>query len=106
MKVEQRKVRKSKLSEEAIKEMAELLLKHEVSFSEIDNIAKRAGCASGIESVLSLLQVRGYQVAEHSIYKGSVKRTYYKIVTKEDYEKYEREAHEDAKRRLLATISY
>ena len=105
MKCEQHKVRKSKLPEEVIKEIAELLTERSVCFAEIEKISKRAGCGSGIESVLSLLQVRGYQVAEITISKGSSKKTLYKIVTKEDYEKYEREATRDAKRRLLETVS-
>ena len=101
-KQEQLKVRKSKVSEEAIKEMADVLKERYLTWKEIDFMAKRAGCNSGIESVLSLFEVRGYKVAEFT--NGA--RTLYKIVTKQDYEKYETEATKDAKRRLLAAISY
>lgn len=102
MKTEQHKVRKSKLSEEAIVEIAEALKKNYMGYSEIYAIARKYGQKSGLESLLSLFQVRGYQLAEQM----DGRRTLYKIVTKEDYEKYEMEATKNAKRRLLATISY
>lgn len=112
MKCEQHKVRKSKLSEEAIEEIAEALKQNYLDWSQLYSMARKYGQRSGIESLLSLFQVRGYQIAEKTDvyfsprYKKRVTRTLYKIVTKEDYEKYEAEATKDAKRRLLATISY
>lgn len=111
MKCEQHKVRKSKFSEEGIAEIAEALKKNYMGYSEIYAIARKYDMKSGIESLLSLFAVRGYQIAEKSVTYYSidkkiyVKRTLYKIVTKEDYEKYEMEATKDAKRRLLAAVS-
>ena len=112
MKLEQNKVRECKLSEECIKEMAEMLIERYCTFSEIQRIANANGLHGGIESILSLFNVRGYLITEITVKrfdsqnKTYVKRTLYKIMTDEDYEKWDEEAHKDAKRRLLAAVSY
>ena len=114
MRREQQKFRKSKLSEEAIKQMAEQLKQRYFSLAEIEKMTQAYGYKGSKEIILSLFAVRGYMIAEETIKVNQYKKakgTYgnkvvYKIVSKEDYEKYDKEAHEDAKRRLLAAVSY
>lgn len=111
MKCEQHKVRESKLPEEAIEKMAEVLKSHYCTYSEIRQMADEYGFSGGLESILSLFNVRGYMIAEmkQSTHGRRCNETYlktlYKIVTEEDYKIYEEEATKDAKRRLLAAVS-
>ncbi|MBO7733365.1 MAG: hypothetical protein J6S67_12445 [Methanobrevibacter sp.] len=113
MKCEQHKVRKSKLSEDVIRKIADQLKQRYFSLSEIEKMTHAYGYKGSKEIIFSLFEVRGYMIAEKTVkilqYKKK-KGTYgdrvlYKIVTAEDYEKYEMEATKDAKRRLLATVS-
>lgn len=113
MKIEQHKVRKSKLSDDDIKEMAEQLKQRYFSLSEIEKMTRTYGYKGSKEIIFSLFAVRGYMIAEKTIRIQLCKKAkgvygnkvLYKIVTAEDYEKYDQEAHKDAKRRLLATVS-
>lgn len=112
MKCEHHRIRGSKLSEATIKEMAESLKLRYFTFTEVQRMAHKNGLNGGIETILSLFSVRGYLVTEktvktfHRKTKSYVKKSVYKILTDEDYEKWDEEAHKDAKRRLLAAISY
>lgn len=114
MKGEQHKVRKSKLSEDDIIKMADLLKQRYFSFGEISKMTRAYGYRGSKEIIFSLFQVRGYMIAEKTVKvlqykkkKGTYcNRVVYKIMTEEDYEKYDEEAHKDAKRRLLAAVSY
>jgi hypothetical protein len=56
-----------------------------------------------LEGILCILSSRNYLVIEEKI---QGKKTYYRIVTKEYYKKIEEEHRENAKRRLLAAVSY
>ena len=111
MRGEQSKVRKSKLSDEILEELANLLKERYLTLGEILAFTESHGYKGGRESVLSLLNERGFMIAEttrytHDIRHKQVYRTViYKIITGEDYKKYEEEATKDAKRRLLAAVS-
>ena len=67
MKQEQLKVRKSKLSEDEILQIAEVLKDKYCSFAEIKRMARHYGMRGGIESILSLFNVRGYLVTEETL---------------------------------------
>ena len=103
MKCEQHKTRKSSLPDEAIAEMAEQLSGRFFTFKEFTTLTEAYGYKGSLEVILSLFNVRGYMITEEMSKKH---KTIYKIVNKEDYEKYDEEAHKDAKRRLLAAVSY
>lgn len=112
MRCEQHKVRKSKLPEEAIKKMADQLKERYFTINELMSMAQAYGYKGSKEVVLNLFSVRGYLIAEETVRCKKVRRkdyfakAIYKIVTEEDYKKYDEEVHKDAKRRLLATVSY
>ena len=116
MRIDKRKAKASKTPEETILMLAEKLKERYYSGSEMMRLAKAAGFNGTTKTLLSLFQSRGYMVTEEVIspkkyiinsrfYKPSDK-TVYKIMTDEDYKKWDEEVHADAKRRLLAAVSY
>lgn len=97
-------VRESIYPEETIKAIADCLTQRFYTGGELLELCKSYGMHCSTHGILSLLEVRGYLCIETDKRPGI--RTRYKIVTADDYEKYEKEKTEDAKKRLLATISY
>ena len=116
MRIERKKAKTCKYSEEAIQELAAKMSERYYTYSEMLHIAEPLGITGTPEMLLSILSSHGFMVSEDirspaglqtKYYRTTPKdKTVYKVVTEEDYKKYDEEAHENAKRRLLATISY
>ena len=114
MRCEQYRTRSSILSDDAIQEIAEQLKDKEFTFPELMAKVSKYNYKGSKEVVLSLFNTRGYLIAEDHITRLQEKKKkgttcikiVYKFVTDKDYEEYDEEAHKDAKRRLLATVSY
>lgn len=102
-----RKAKKCQVSETVLKEIAIKLKEKFYTGGEISRLAKTYNYPGSVFMLLSLLEARGYLFAEETLGPGSHgnDKVIYKIVTADDYTKYEEEKAENAKRRLLATIS-
>lgn len=102
MRCNQHIVRKSIYPEESIKEIADCLTQRFYTGGELLRLCKSKGMKCSTFMILSLLEVRGYMTVEENDGPG----IRYKIVTDADYEKYEKEITENAKKRLLAANAY
>lgn len=103
----ERKPRECSIPDEVIKELGERLKHEYLSWNDITSfIHNKCNKNWGIELILCILDTRGYKVAEGYREVSRGKKTFYKVFTKEDYEKIAEEQRENAKRRLLAAISY
>lgn len=102
-----KKNRKTSLTEEQITYLIETLSKRYYSGREILEYLAQYGYRGNIETLMMLLEVRGYMCAEYSGLGKSVNTrvVFYKIVTKKDYEEYEEEHRKNVTRRLLETVS-
>ena len=101
------KPRKSPISEEDIKELAGLLTSKYMGYGEIIDFVKgRIHKRYEIDSILGCLETRGFLVTQERRRMPYGYKTFYTIMTKEKYEKIEEEHRENAKRRLLAAVSY
>ena len=101
------KPKKCALTESQLSEFAEIMKKRFYSYKELTDILKEKYGYNGVVlSVLDFLNVRGYMIAEEEHYKKYGYKIYYKVMTPEDYEKIAEEHRENAKRRLLAAVSY
>ena len=102
-----RKIRKSSIPEDVLTELGERLKKEYMSFTQITGFIKeKCNKNCGIESILCVLDQRGYKVAEGNINVTNGKKTFYKVFTAKDYERIEEEHRKNAKGRLLAAVSY
>ena len=59
-----------------------------------------------IELILCIMEARGYLITEEMRRSKCGNKKYFRVMTKEYYEKLEEEHRENAKRRLLAAVSY
>lgn len=102
-----RKPRECSIPDNYITELADELEKKYMVFSEVINfVAARTHKNYTIESILCILEARGYLVTQERQKVPHGYKTFYGIMTKEKYEKIAEEHRENAKRRLLAAISY
>lgn len=100
------KHRQCSIPEEVIAELGEELKKRYLSYAEVTGfIFSRCNKNWGIEQIMSVLEARGYLCTEERRPVTKGKKTFYKIMTKEDYDKIEKERSENVKRRLLAAVS-
>ena len=101
------KPRKCSLSEDEIKELAEMMKKRFFSYGELSKILiEKYGYKREVFNLLSYLEARGYLIAQEtrtSKYGGS--KNYFMVMTKEVYEKIAEEHRKNATRRLLAAVS-
>lgn len=99
--------RKCALSEEEIKELAEMMKERFFSYGELRTILiEKYDYKREVFNLLSYLEARGYLIAQEtrkSKYGGRNQR--YRVMTKEIYEKIAEERRENAKRRLLEAVS-
>lgn len=100
-----RKVRGSKTSEDNLRFIAEKLTERFYSALEIRRLSKEYGYTGSREMLFSLLVARGFLITEETI-SPEGKLVVYKVITEADYEKYDEEVHENARKRLLETVSY
>lgn len=101
------KPRQCSIPDEYITALAVELTKKFMSYGEVVSfIKKRTGKVYSMESLLSILEARGFLVTEDRRRTNYGFRSFYGIMTKEKYQKIEEEHRENAKRRLLAAVSY
>jgi hypothetical protein len=102
-----RKPRKCSIPDDVLIELGEKLKREYMSWSQIIGFIKeKCNKNWGIESILCVLDQRGYKVAEGDLNVTYGKQTFYKVFTARDYEKIEEEHRKNAKGRLLAAVSY
>ena len=78
-----------------------------MSFNEVMTFVKNGANKSiSIELIMCIMEARGYLLTEEKRRSKFGYKTYYRVMTKEYYEKLEEERRENAKRRLLAAVSY
>lgn len=95
------------IPEEYLAELAEELKKKYMSHGEIiDFIEKRCNKRHDLEAILGIMEARGFLITQEKRRMPYGYKFFYTIMTKEKYEKIEEEHRENAKRRLLAAISY
>ena len=100
------KPRQCSIPDKYITELAAELEKKYMSFSEVVNfMAERIHKNYSIESILCILEARGYLVTQEKQKVTNGYKTFYGIMTKEKYERIAEEHRENAKRRLLAAVS-
>ena len=101
------KPRRCKIPEEYLTGLAGELTGRYMSYGEvIDYIQSRVNKRYEIDSILTILENRGFLVTQEKRRVAHGYKTFYSIMTKEKYEKLEEEHRENAKRRLLAAVSY
>ena len=101
------KPRQRDIPEIYLHELAAEMTKRTMGYSEvIDFIKNRCNKRYEITSLLSALEARGYLVMQERRRVANGIKSFYTIMTKEKYEKIEEEHRENAKRRLLAAVSY
>lgn len=101
-----RKPKKCCISESDIAMLARMMEKRYYSAKELEELVfnsfeKKAGSLT----ILTWLDSRCYSVTQETRLTEHGHRTFYKIMTKEEYEKIAEERRENAKRRLLAAVS-
>ena len=100
------KPRECYFSDEVLAEIAEKLSQRFYEHGEIQKMVKAYGFTGDAMSVINYLEARNYLVATERKQSKHGFKTNYRVMTKEVYEKIEEEYREDAKRRLLAAVSY
>ncbi len=101
------KPRPCTIPEECLAELAEELKKKYMSHGEIiEFIGKTCNKRHDLEPILGIMEARGFLIAQEKRKVTHGYKFYYTIMTKEKYEKIEEEHRENAKRRLLAAVSY
>ena len=101
------KPRQCSIPDEYIAALAEELTKKFMSFGEVIGFMKNCtGKQYSIDALLALLEARGYLVTQERRRVTNGYKSFYGVMTKEKYEKIEEEHRENAKRRLLAAVSY
>lgn len=102
-----KKNRRSRLTEEEIKYLGNVLSEKYRSGREILDLRNQYGYRGNLTTLMLVLESRGFVCAEYSGPGKSVNTqvVFYKIVTKKDYEEYEEEHRKNVTRRLLETVS-
>ena len=102
-----RKPKMCTLTDEQLAELGEVLKHQFMTCGEIVLYVKEHfKYETNLNLILANLDARGFKCAEEERRTGHGKKRYYKIFTKEDYEKIEEEHRENATRRILAAVSY
>ena len=100
------KPRQCSIPEEYLAELADEMTRRYMSYGEIiDFIKQRTNERHELEGILGILESRMYLIAQEKQHTPYGYKTFYCIMTKEKYEKIAEEHLENAKRRLLETIS-
>lgn len=101
------KPRQCSIPEEYIKELADELTHRFMTYGEIiDFMQQRCHKRYEVEGILCILEARMFLVTQEIQKTPYGKKTCYCIMTKEKYQRIEEEHRENAKRRLLAAVSY
>lgn len=100
------KPRQCPLSDQALAEIAKELTHKDYTLAEVTKIIRKYGFKGDPYSVLNYLDARGYLLSQDEKKTHYGMKFFYRIMTKEIYEKIEEEHRENAKRRLLAAVSY
>ena len=101
------KPRRCSIPEEYIVGLAEELTKGFLDYRELLNyIKERTHKRYELDNILGVLEARGFLITEEKRRTSYGFKTYYTIMTKDKYDKIEEEHRENAKRRLLAAVSY
>ena len=101
------KPRVCSIPDEYINELASELTSRFMSYGEIiDFIKTRCNKRYDIDNILGYLETRGFLVTQERHKMPYGYKTFYTIMTKEKYAKIAEEHQENAKRRLLAAVSY
>lgn len=101
------KPRQCVIPEECINGLAAELSTKYMSYGEIvDYVKIHCNKRLEIDNILSLLETRDFLVTQERRRMSYGYKNFYTIMTKERYEKIEEEHRENAKRRLLAAVSY
>ena len=99
------KPRTCSIPDEYITALAVELTKKFMSYGEVVSfIKKRTGKVHSVESLLCILEARGFLVTEDRSSTAYGYKSLYGIMTKEKYQKMEEEHRENAKKRLLAAV--
>lgn len=102
-----RKPRQCTIPEEYLAELAEAMKKNYMSHGDIISfIEKRCNKRHELEAILGIMEARGFLITVEKRRIPYGYKSFYTIMTKEKYEKIEEEHRENAKRRLLAAVSY
>lgn len=101
----QYKPRPTCLSDEALKEIANYLSKRFYRYGEIQQYAAQYGFRGETLTLLNNLESHGYLIASEEV-PGRMCLVLYRVMTPKVYEEIEKEHQENAKRRLLAAVSY
>ena len=99
-----KKAKKCSIPDNILTQLVTEMTNNSMCWGEITSfINSRIKGAYSLEGILCILNSRNYMVMEE---KKQGRKTYYRIVNKEYYRKIEEEHRENAKRRLLAAVSY
>lgn len=98
---------KCAIPDEVIAALGKELAERYMNYTEVLTYVKN-GCNRRleIEQILCIMEARGYLIAEEKRRTKYGNKTFYRVMTKEYYEKIAEEKRENAKRRLLAAVSY
>lgn len=102
----ERKPRKCLLSEDEIKELAEMMKERFFSYRELSKIlSEKYGYKKEVFNFLNYLEAREYLVAQETRATRYGTNTYFRVMTKEIYEKIAEEQRKNAYRRCLEKTS-
>jgi len=87
--------------------LGEELKKKFMSYNEVMTFVKNGSNKRiEIELIMCIMESRGYLIAEEKRRTRYGYKTFYRVMTKEYYDQIAEEHRENAKRRLLAAVSY
>lgn len=100
------KARKCSIPDDVIRDLGEMLKTKFCSYTEVTGfINSRCKKNWSIELILHILEARGYLCTEEKRHGVKGDKTYYRVITKEFYEKLEEEHRRNVRKRLLETVS-
>ena len=101
-----RKPKKCCISESEIAMLARMMEKRYYSAKELEELVFNSfGKKAGSLMILTWMDSRSYCITQETRSTGHGSKTFYKIITKDEYEKIAEEKRKNAKRRLLAAVS-
>ena len=100
------KPRQCPISDEDLAKIAEELTYKDYTLAEINRIIRKYGYKCEAYSVLNYLESRDYLLSQEEKKTPHGSKFFYRVMTDEIYIKIEEEHRENAKRRLLAAVSY
>lgn len=103
----ERKPKKCSIPEEEIQKLGKMFSDRYYTNSEITNYFNNTYHKKwNLELIICVLESRGFLFSQETKRTNYGIKTYYRIMTKDVYEKIAEEHRENAKRRLLAAVSY